>query len=45
MQVSMTVNGQPVTTQSRITLQPADLVRLDLPGGGGYGPAETAGTG
>jgi N-methylhydantoinase B len=32
-----TVNGEPVTTQSRITLQPADLVRLDLPGGGGYG--------
>jgi N-methylhydantoinase B len=42
-----TVNGAPVTTQSRITLQPADLVRLDLPGGGGYGAAEpeTAGTG
>lgn len=31
------VNGEPVTTQARITLQPSDVVRLDLPGGGGYG--------
>jgi N-methylhydantoinase B len=31
------VNGEPVTTQARITLQPDDVVRLDLPGGGGYG--------
>ncbi|MEM9746928.1 MAG: hydantoinase B/oxoprolinase family protein [Actinomycetota bacterium] len=31
------VNGEPVTTQSRITLQPGDHVRLDLPGGGGFG--------
>ncbi len=34
---SFTVNGEPVRTQSRVTLQPGDLVRLDLPGGGGYG--------
>jgi N-methylhydantoinase B len=31
------VNGSPITTQSRVTLQPGDVVRLDLPGGGGYG--------
>jgi N-methylhydantoinase B len=38
------VNGEPVTTQARIQLQPGDVVRLELPGGGGYGePArETA---
>ena len=36
---SVTVNGTAVTTQSRITLQPGDIVRLDLPGGGGYGAA------
>ncbi len=35
-----TVNGEPVTTQARITLAPDDVVRLDLPGGGGYGSAE-----
>jgi N-methylhydantoinase B len=35
---SFTVNGEPVRTQARITLQPGDLVRLDLPGGGGFGP-------
>jgi N-methylhydantoinase B len=34
---SFTVNGEAVTTQSRVTLQPGDEVRLDLPGGGGYG--------
>jgi N-methylhydantoinase B len=33
------VNGEPVTTQARFTLQPDDVVRLDLPGGGGYGEA------
>lgn len=33
------VNGEAVTTQARITLQPNDVVRLDLPGGGGYGTA------
>jgi N-methylhydantoinase B len=36
---SFTVNGQPVRTQARVTLQPGDHVRLDLPGGGGYGSA------
>ena len=34
---SFEVNGEPVTTQNRMTLQSDDLVRLDLPGGGGYG--------
>lgn len=37
---SFSVNGEPVTTQARVTLQPGDVVRLDLPGGGGYGPAD-----
>jgi len=39
------VNGAPVTTQARVTLQPGDVVRLDLPGGGGYGrvPEHTEG--
>ncbi len=37
---SFQVNGEPVTTQSRITLDPDDVVRLDLPGGGGYGAPE-----
>ncbi len=32
-----TVNGEPVRTQARITLQPGDVVRLELPGGGGFG--------
>jgi N-methylhydantoinase B len=36
------VNGESVTTQSRITLLPDDVVRLELPGGGGYGVAERA---
>jgi len=31
------VNGEPVVTQARIQLQPGDIVRLELPGGGGYG--------
>jgi N-methylhydantoinase B len=34
---SFTVNGEPVTTQARITLHPDDVVSLALPGGGGYG--------
>ncbi len=34
---SFTINGEPVRTQARITLKPGDHVRLDLPGGGGYG--------
>jgi len=36
---AFTVNGEQVQTQARITLQPDDVVRLDLPGGGGYGTA------
>lgn len=40
---SFTVNGEPVRTQARVTLKPGDVVRLDLPGGGGYGePASGA---
>ena len=35
---SFQVNGEPVQTQSRITLDGDDVVRLELPGGGGYGP-------
>ncbi len=31
------VNGEKVRTQARITLSPDDVVRLELPGGGGYG--------
>jgi N-methylhydantoinase B len=36
------VNGEPVTTQARVTLAPGDVVRLELPGGGGYGSADAA---
>ncbi len=34
------VNGDKVETQARITLSGEDIVRLDLPGGGGYGEPE-----
>ena len=34
---SFQVNGEAVKTQNRIKLQPTDTVRLELPGGGGYG--------
>ena len=34
------VNGQAVETQARITLSGDDVVRLELPGGGGYGAPE-----
>lgn len=34
---AFSVNGEAVTTQARVTLEPSDVVRLDLPGGGGYG--------
>ncbi len=37
---SFKVNGEPVVTQARITLAPDDVVRLELPGGGGYGARE-----
>ncbi len=36
---SFMVNGEKVQTQARITLAGDDVVRLELPGGGGYGPA------
>jgi len=36
------VNGDAVTTQARVTLRPDDVVRLDLPGGGGYGEPGSA---
>jgi N-methylhydantoinase B len=39
---SFTVNDEPVRTQARVSLKPGDRVRLDLPGGGGYGPVEHA---
>ena len=35
-----TVNGEAVETQARITLSGDDVVRLELPGGGGYGAVE-----
>ena len=38
---SFTVNGEPVRTQARVALKPGDVVRLDLPGGGGYGAEQT----
>jgi len=31
------VNGKPVETQARLSLTGDDVVRLELPGGGGYG--------
>lgn len=34
------VNEEPVTSQTRIVMQPEDVVRLDLPGGGGYGEVD-----
>ncbi len=34
---SFTVNGEKVETQARISLAGGDVVRLELPGGGGYG--------
>ena len=36
---TFTVNGQPIVSQARVTLLPGDVVRLELPGGGGYGSA------
>ena len=38
------VNGEPVTTQARLRLGPTDVVCLDLPGGGGFGPPGEAAT-
>ncbi len=34
---SFKINGEPVVTQARLNLKPSDVVRLELPGGGGYG--------
>jgi len=39
---AFTVNGEPVRTQKRIDLQAGDVVRMELPGGGGYGTPEEA---
>ena len=39
---SFKVNGQPVQTQARITLDGSDVIRLELPGGGGYGAPDDA---
>jgi N-methylhydantoinase B len=39
-----TVDGEAVVTQSRLTLRPGQVVRLDLPGGGGYGEPATTST-
>ena len=36
---NFTVNNEPVRTQARVALKSGDRVRLDLPGGGGYGQA------
>lgn len=36
------VNGEPVRTQARLTLSPGDVVRLELPGGGGQGTVDEA---
>ena len=36
------VNEEPVRTQKRIELRSGDVVRLELPGGGGYGAPGTA---
>ena len=36
---NFTVNDEPVRTQARVPLKSGDRVRLDLPGGGGYGKA------
>ncbi|MGH1489564.1 MAG: hydantoinase B/oxoprolinase family protein [Acidimicrobiales bacterium] len=37
---SFKVNGESVETQARISLAGEDVVRLELPGGGGYGTPE-----
>ncbi len=33
------INGQPVSEARKIAMQPGDVVRLETPGGGGYGAA------
>ena len=37
---SFMVNGERVQTQARLNLTGTDVIRLDLPGGGGYGMPE-----
>ena len=32
------VNGQPVSEGKKMMMQPGDVVLLETPGGGGYGP-------
>jgi N-methylhydantoinase B/oxoprolinase/acetone carboxylase alpha subunit len=34
---SFTVNGAPVNEARKIAMQPGDRVKLETPGGGGYG--------
>ena len=34
------VNGQPVSEAKKLTMKPGDVVRLETPGGGGYGPPQ-----
>jgi N-methylhydantoinase B len=40
---SFLLNGEPVETQARISLKGDDVIRLELPGGGGYGAADGSG--
>jgi N-methylhydantoinase B len=35
------VNGRPVSTAKKLALNPEDVVLLETPGGGGYGPPAT----
>ena len=35
-----TVNGSPVSEVRKMAMAPGDVVRLETPGGGGYGPVE-----
>jgi len=35
-----TVNGIPITTVKKLDLEPEDIVKMELPGGGGYGSIE-----
>ena len=33
------INGKPVSEPRKLTMQPDDIIHLQTPGGGGYGPA------
>ena len=35
-----TVNGKPISEGKKMTMQPGDVVVMETPGGGGYGPVE-----